>query len=645
MGSRGRRNVALGVLAGIVLIAVVFWLCCRRESCCEAQKEDNPFATPFAVVPRQERCELSPEQAQMWSSVASPGSNRPLIHGVGSGGQGFCVYKWTGSGLPTPGDFESIHAIPDSPILGGSAEPPRAPQNNPGSLASGPPTTFKRLSGGLEETAWRALYDAHLGKPQRPVKVVVIDASPVGKGILGPDRSEHGFTVCRLIGALACRDLNGPECQKQIVPSLALPLIGEIANDFSEDLVNGGRTGALFHLHDALEGAIERWDPADHHLVINLSMGWDPIKTLAGNELVASIKRLLQKASCKDALVVAAAGNYTGSDGPVYPAAFEADRRPSAPECAALGLPKVGERTTLGRYEPLVFAVGAVDEFDQRTLIDRRWSQPRLAALGIEVRAPGLPGSPDLEPRSGTSMSTAIVSGIAAAVWTARPELDSIDVMQMVYAGGKALDGGTTSRRARTEFCVGEPDGPCLGENKIVRRASLCGAMAIALGMPRLGADCEASRPKPSRPTAGPDARSVPTPSDRLTSACRMTNCGRPRFPASSQAAAGVASHTGGVAGCPECKFRLAFNGLDYDITLEGSPKLVNLTYPTARLTSAVLNVPGGSPHDLQSVAFGKSLSSQTGLSGPYATSVQIDFTTRTPGASWDDQVQVNVAQ
>jgi Subtilase family len=520
----------------------------------------DPFATPYAIVSCS-NADVLPADRSKWNAVTRPDSGVGLVRGADTPGQGFCVYRWAGAGLPSREDFQRIKATPDSPILGISGDGSSVAGSTDKPLVPTSQIAFERQARGMDIPSWFKFYDQNLTS-KVPVVVAVIDGSPTSKRLSAPDTSGHGFSVSRVIGGLLCRDVDSDDCAKRVVPYLALPILAESPGDFREDFVNGGRTGSFFQLYDAIEAAMQNWNPQSHHLVINLSMGWDPVKTDPGDENVERIKALLERASRMGALIVGASGNFSGSDGPIGPGAFEAIPAPGGPACEK---PRAGSYRVGAPYAPLVHSVGVVDLLDQRTPLDRRWGEPRLVAYGINISPPALPGQASVPPLSGTSMSTAVVSAIAAAVWTTRPELTAAQVMELVYQGGIELDGGERSKRARTEYCLCEPYGPCDGLR--VHRASMCGALAKAL--PGEGLVCDLGASQDVRKNSGGSSPSSPVASDRPPS-CHVTNCGAPVGVSPSQLSLATAPHGGGFAGCPGCKISFA-NGL---ISVFGQPQI-----------------------------------------------------------------------
>jgi hypothetical protein len=545
--------------------------------CAPKPKVFEKYATRYAVAtakPGDNACAekgswkaMPPANGQIEASARRP--EQP-------GEEGFCVYKWAGPALPTKADFDLINGTPEHALLGisGLTDRPKAlpkevyeplqkrfDKRASGFAAAGVERlkALESRAGAAAKTAAPA--EAAAARPVPPVEVAIVDATPRKLGMTATDRSGHGFAVSRVVGTLACANPDSIECTHQIVvPYLALPIIGEVEGDYTEDWETGGRTGTMVHLYDALDAAIRDWRKHERqHLIINLSIGWDPIKLASDDPSVVRVRTLLERAWCMGALIVAAAGNFTGSPGPIYPAAFESLRAPTAGRCQKLLTTGTKPAVTWdNRYAPLVHSVGAVDVYDRRTLVNRRWGQPRLSALGAAVTVPGPSGTPYTPPTDGTSMSAAIVSGIAARIWAAQPKLDAAGVMQAIYDGGVAMKVGETMERPQTEYCMGEPYGPCV--RWPVHRAYLCGAMARAISGPK--PTCDQTLPS-DNPHWPPDT----APAPQAPEVCRLTECGIPFGPMENQLPAAVGGH--GIGNCNGCTFHVATNGT---ITLNGTP-------------------------------------------------------------------------
>ncbi len=119
-------------------------------------------------------------------------------------------------------------------------------------------------------------------------------------------------------------------------------------------------------------------------------------------------------------LVVAASGN-TGGNAKEYPGAY--------------------------RH---VLAVGAVDATGQPLAESTQGLQVAVAAPGRDILSGGAQvasGGPRFETRTGTSMAAAIISGVAARIYAARPTLSPAQVTEMIMASGNNPAG--TVDRAR----------------------------------------------------------------------------------------------------------------------------------------------------------------------------------------------------
>jgi hypothetical protein len=597
----------------------------------------DPFTSPFAWVeakPKQAECSLPDDDAaKKWAVVPPPAatsrSQGPIGPRVFDGEvTGFCVYKWRNEDKPpSRADFRRIGAIPDGAVIATRDYPPAEIPKLPDTVSDFFRKSFDKLARGISPERWKDLAKRHLDNPKKPVRVAVVDTTP--KGLLDKDNSTHGFSVANVIARLLCSDPGSNECADRVRPYLALPMNGPR----SEDFVNGGRFGTFFQLYDALSQALRDW-PRGEHLVINLSLGWDPVKTDDDDPRVARIKELLERASCMGALIIAGAGNPTGTEGPVLPSAFEEFAAPDSRRCEDLNAPMPAPPTSRAeakakatiarvptgkdpemRYSPLVYAVGALDWRDQRLMADRRWGQPSLAALGLNVMVPASHGIPFTAPLTGTSAPTAIVSGIAAAVWSVLPDLDAPSVMAIVYGGGVELDGGEKSKHARTEFCLGEHFGPCLGRK--VHRAFLCGALsqALAEAAARETLVCDTSILSPKEGPKWPDTtvgKERPEPLEP----CHIPACGLPMGPTADQRVSGITSH--GFANCPGCS--ISINLATRLLTLHGFPGLIDPSMlPTdtfkARVDIAFGKTPVSYPFD-PAPPFGQDMSGSPQMSG-----------------------------
>jgi hypothetical protein len=500
-------------------------------------------------------------------------SNDQLVRRAGPKDPGTCVFEWEGA---HPGELPSNAALDKLARYGGSRDCTSASasglaQPDGGTEAlqeSDNMAGLQRLSArhtrGLDTpsatNAW-----AGPGAIVNPgsVRVAVVDATPLK--LDQKDTSLHGYSVSQLVGSLACPSASDPGCKGLVLPYLALPRIGEHKFNYAQ----GGYYGTLAEVENAITSALNDWNAADTwnpgkgHLIINLSLGWDPIKFSPDEPGVKLVEKALQRAFCLGALVIASAGNVSGSEGPIWPAALEA--KPGDGGCEELGLPaqmpagnfagnKVG-------YRPLVYAVGAVDSADRRLAIMRPWGTPRLTAYGQAVPVVNFTGK---EPHafSGTSMAAAVVSGIAARVWSMQPKLDAHEVMQIIYEGGATVPDGVAINRARTDFCM-----PVAGKTCVeypVHRATLCGALrALKQADPGVPAFMCVDAPAESLAKVATPMPAAPVAKEP-GNPCGLANCGKPMGPLSVQIPpAALPQPT--QPRCPTCRLGLQRSG-DWDL-------------------------------------------------------------------------------
>lgn len=150
--------------------------------------------------------------------------------------------------------------------------------------------------------------------------------------------------------------------------------------------------------------------------VINLSLG--------GPGYSRSLYEAVMRAAGSGSLVVAAAGNdFLRGDPVVYPAAF-----------------------------PHVLTVGATDVLSDAAIFTGSRSRTDLAAPGVDIPVLN-PDDPEDHPVFyGTSLAAPIVSAAAAWVWSARPELDAVQVFELLRR--TATDVSSGGFDSRTGFGI-----------------------------------------------------------------------------------------------------------------------------------------------------------------------------------------------
>jgi len=136
--------------------------------------------------------------------------------------------------------------------------------------------------------------------------------------------------------------------------------------------------------------------------VINISAGGKPSSQM--------LQEAVDYAHARGALVVAAAGNDGGAV--LYPAACEG-----------------------------ALAVAATDQNDLRASFSNHGPQVDVAAPGVSIYSTWYRGNYFI--RSGTSMATPHVAGLAALIWSARPHLTSLQVSEIITATASDVNSGT----------------------------------------------------------------------------------------------------------------------------------------------------------------------------------------------------------
>lgn len=393
------------------------------------------------------------------ASSLFPGAAPPLDQ--------FCVYDWTAMLPPTPIEIAAL------PVLTGAGE-----------LAEDCPVVVPYSYDTLLGEELRAGLKAHVGtvetlgvyaKTKQPVRVVVVDTAPDSGDSteirIGNDR--HGDTLASVIRDIGCGPLG---CGVEVVSALGLPWLDETTR--SEE---GGHVGRLSDIAVAVHGAIEAAQTQGRdRVIINLSVGWEHLPGLAECDDLGgmtapthAVFEVLQRATCAGALVIAAAGNDAG--GPQAPSGMACPARWEARSVTC-------DNDLDG--DPMVHAVGGVDYADQPIAITRPQGRPRLAAPSFG----GIGWTDDdliPSPLTGTSVAAAVASGVAAVVWSQRPNLQPTAVIDALHASGVVV--------GVADVCPAGGSVPC-----DVRRISLCTALGSA-GV--LGLNCAAS---PARPVSTP---------------------------------------------------------------------------------------------------------------------------------------------
>ncbi len=320
------------------------------------------------------------------------------------------------------------------------------------------------------------------------VRLSFLDTQPIG--MQGPGaKAQHGYALSQIARTIACdkQEETSGRCAAEIDYRLALPISGFDRNAYKEGMINmttGGYSGSVDILATAVWDAIrdQERNPGQH-LVLNLSVAWDG-KLFGGLEAnvaampvtAQAMYRALEVASCRGALVVAAAGNLRGGPGtehgPLLPGGWELRDAPTRDACRGiLGLESETQALRCALPEPLVYAAGGV-RFDNSPLYNARpGGTPQLVAYANRAWVEGL-----RKPFTGTSVGTAVISTTASVVWHHWPYLTRAELMDLLYRSGEPI-----ARAA--DFHHGS-----FGERPEASRIAVCPTLARACA--ELGGTC-----------------------------------------------------------------------------------------------------------------------------------------------------------
>lgn len=317
------------------------------------------------------------------------------------------------------------------------------------------------------------------------VRLAFLDTQPTADYL--PEwqgNSPHGFALAYIGQNLVCED---ESCAARITTRLALPIVEFNAKSpklTRRDLDRGGYLGMQSDLAAAITNEVDDWRSdrrghSERHLVLNLSLAWDG-ELFGGlheeqiSEMPAGTQAVywaLQYAASFDALVLAAAGNAKAEPcsnyGPLLPAAWEID--------------SVKDDSCRGHRRPLLYAVGGLRAGGYALGNGRPGGMPRRAAYAVNAVARCPLAAGYTAKLTGTSVSTAVVSSIAAVVWSAFPEKSSCEIMDILDKSGDELP-------MPADFWLGENASPTPA-HPWVHRLSLCTVLEQVCAQP--GATCQ----------------------------------------------------------------------------------------------------------------------------------------------------------
>lgn len=304
------------------------------------------------------------------------------------------------------------------------------------------------------------------------VRLAILDTSPEAQAPPFEGGSEHGASLAYMARELLCR-AGDDACAAKVTTRLALPVVSLDPNG-SEPLeiddVNGGYFGTLGQLAEAIVAEVTSWktSESEDRLVVNLSLGWNPRPEDATGDLgtdAQAVLDALQDAACRGVLVVAAAGNLgSGPDaqtGPILPAAWQSRETPSEIQAEGGSTSACVDSANDDEPNPLLYAAGAIDSRGRPLSNHRPGAEPSRVAYGSY----GVTDSGDewTGIYTGTSVSTAVISATAAAVWHYDQGLSRRELMGRLHDSGDDLE-------REASFDPGES----------VRRISLCSAIAAS---------------------------------------------------------------------------------------------------------------------------------------------------------------------
>ena len=488
-----------------IITCAVLWLsaCSTLPSPVGPDTEERRQAavqTRWIGVPKiwTGNCPASPSSDWSVSPLIPKGLRPSLASSVQKAGlDRFCVYKYEGT------DPISRALKPPRKILAQlrSVEPDRLALS---SMASLQETVSPQFSKRFFEQV-QSLTSLPVGATGR-VRLVFLDTHPTGDGIpAGAPKSRHGYTLGHIAGRLANHQACALNCTVEVASRLALPVVRfnpETGEELERNNATGGVRGTFTDLALAIVNEIDHWQDLNSalssesqlRLVLNLSVGWDGEKfggwgkedlalALAldnekkyKNEVTgpSAVYRALKVAAEQGVLVVAAAGNERGGPNPtglpLLPGGWEKPYRFST-ETEEWGWENIGD--------PLIYAASGVDGFGHQ-LVTTRWrgEAPRVT-YADHVTVPTLfsrNGETYTATLTGTSVASAVISTIAAIVWSYQPDLAPKQVMSILDQSGTNPLGGTSSGRPH-DFAAPQ-------NSQRVRRITLCQALAKVWSRP-----------------------------------------------------------------------------------------------------------------------------------------------------------------
>jgi hypothetical protein len=354
----------------------------------------------------------------------------PVLHDLGL--DRFCVYTYRGAINPPPPFPKSVPGLASAANGQMALVPSSDPDTESAHIFAG---HFLDQTSGIPVT----LEDQPLLTGRGRVRLAFLDTQPDSEVVPQSSApSQHGYTLAHLAEQLLCQ--YNHTCPIQITTRLALAhSTFDKDHPPAESLADshGGNLGLVDELASAIVKEVLVWlpDSKHKHLILNLSLGWDgEMLGELDKRRVSQLKpdaqlvyNAIRFARRSGALVIAAAGNRRGgeeSKWPLLPAAWEL-RRPSW--------------VPFPFGHKLLYAAGGVDWQGLPLPNYRRGGMPRRVAFGDHATVITTSTEDTAAIYTGSSVSTAVVSSIAAAVWQQRPELGAAEVMKLLDRSGDSL--------------------------------------------------------------------------------------------------------------------------------------------------------------------------------------------------------------
>jgi hypothetical protein len=403
----------------------------------------------------------------------------PALPGAPPGLLRYCLYEWAGAGAP---------ALPAAAQSGVEFEP-----DHMAVTPATAPSLVELTQDGYAVELRTTIKQAPLHGPAPSIlpRLILLDTSPTSPPSVGGwtrlGRNDHGYALANIAHNATIVEVETSsgtifEAVADVRTRLALDLYVSTSGEVVRDPVGGGDFGTIALLAEAVHAEVERWvaDGQEQPLILNLSLGWNPI--WEGGDVdynlwpldVQAAHDAIYEASCRGAIVIAAAGNRsggpTGHSGPILPAGWEV-RPLDASLCAdLLGGPAANFADV--DDAPMIYAVGAVDEHLEDLAVSRANSRPRRVAYGDHATDTDHLGllTPIL---TGTSVSAVVVASAVAVIWHNLPSEEGFEILSGLE------DGGPAAGPVASAFC---PSGGC-GAAGVV---DLCSAVRQA---------CEVARP------------------------------------------------------------------------------------------------------------------------------------------------------